>query len=139
METGSPHCHCFVKRFLSRIAIAMPVAFLLKTKSRCPMSWQSSKHKLPDLCRVFKVPELPSYRVRRFCPGFNIPDDYLRVIKTVGETPYINTAFPESSLKKVDRNCASCPIVRMPTDESFFSVARPMRAYPMRGDPTQSL
>ena len=33
----------------------------------------------------------------------SIPDCDGRCIKTVGETPYINTAFSESSLKKVDR------------------------------------
>ena len=41
----------------------------------------------------------------------NIPDCDGRCIKTVGETPYINTAFSESSLKKVDgklRDLSDC-------------------------------
>ena len=65
----------------------------------------------PDLCRIFKVLNCRHTMSDGFVRGFNIPDCDGRCIKTVGETPYINTAFPESSLKKVDgklRDLSDC-------------------------------
>jgi len=65
----------------------------------------------PDLCRIFKVLNCRHTMSDGFVRGFNIPDCDGRCIKTVGETPYINTAFSESSLKKVDgklRDLSDC-------------------------------